>query len=56
MRYNNLMELIDDFKVESVWPNVAWTVVHKGKILGVFSLESDARRMADQLKVGTRDG
>lgn len=53
--------MIDDYKIQPIWfspsvPDIAFMIMYKGKIMGVYRKESEARRMADQLRVGTRDG
>lgn len=61
MRYHRVMtekqqpELLDDYIVEGLFGGW-WVVRHRDKTVAVYRLRRDAMRMADQLKVGTRDG
>ena len=61
MRYHIVMtekqqpELLDDYTVEGLFGG-SWVVRHRNKTVAVYRLKQDAMRMADQLKVSTRDG
>tara|TARA_B100000131_G_scaffold104147_2_gene101231 strand:- start:5230 stop:5415 length:186 start_codon:yes stop_codon:yes gene_type:complete len=61
MGYNNLMEekqqpeLLDDYVVEGLFGG-GWVVRHRDKTVAVYRFKAEAMRMADQLKVSTRDG
>ncbi len=48
-------ELLDDYIVEGLFGG-SWVVRHRDKTVAVYRLKQDAMRMADQLKVSTRDG
>ncbi len=48
-------ELLDDYTVEGLFGG-SWVVRHRDKTVAVYRLKQDAMRMADQLKVSTRDG
>lgn len=48
-------ELLDEYIVEGLFGG-GWVVRHRDKTVAVYRFKAEAMRMADQLKVSTRDG